>query len=388
MKKSLRIIFLATMIVFLFALPLAWSAQAAQSDDTGKLFGEAAKPKRGSVVSVRISAADQQKALRMWTHEAIAAAPAMEMPAMAGPAEVDASVLSSAQVVTNEPSGMVAGSAPDATADQVAQAAFAEDWAVLEQTVAEELVDDTTGTPGVYTAYTANWVAAMQTIYPHRWIGRVSFSTSGGTSYCSGTALRGNVMLTAAHCLYDTTNNVWYSNWVFTPAYRNGSAPYGSFPATTCWVLTAWVNLAGAYNINTWAPYDVGVCRMGNNAAGQTLNTAVGSMGYGWGASYIRHVHNLGYPFRDYNNNLLSNAGLYLRTCAAETFQQAAEVRGMGCYYGGGISGGPWMTGYAPGVVSGYAHGVNSGIFIGSQNIYGARFNNTNIVPLCSAAGC
>ena len=38
--------------------------------------------------------------------------------------------------------------------------------------------------------------------------------------------------------------------------------------------------------------------------------------------------------------------------------------------------------------VSGAADGVNSGFFVGTQNLYSARFNSNNIVPLCNAAGC
>lgn len=66
--------------------------------------------------------------------------------------------------------------------------------------------------------------------------------------------------VTAAHCVYDTAVNQFYANWVFTPAFRNGSAPYGSFSATACTILTAWVNLSGGFSINSWTRYDVAVC--------------------------------------------------------------------------------------------------------------------------------
>lgn len=179
-----------------------------------------------------------------------------------------------------------------------------------------------------------------------------------------------------------------YSNWVLSPAYRNGSIPYGTFAATRCWVLSAWGQLTGNYAINTWARYDVGVCKMGNNSSGTTLNNAVGWMGRQWNQPYTRHFYDLGYPFRNFNNALLPSAGQYLRACVAESFQQTTETRGLGCNFGGGISGGPWIVNYAPTVVSGHADGVNSGLFIGTQNLYGARFNSNNIVPLCTAAAC
>jgi hypothetical protein len=46
------------------------------------------------------------------------------------------------------------------------------------------------------------------------------------------------------------------------------------------------------------------------------------------------------------------------------------------------------MINYAPGAVSGIVDGVNSGLFVGAQNMYGARFNSSNIVPLCTVAKC
>jgi V8-like Glu-specific endopeptidase len=334
-----------------------------------------------------ISEAEQEAALNFWTREAIAMAEPLAMPIQAGPASLDESLL-------GEPDGepfYVAASAAAPDADLIAQAAYPLDWAALQETNLNEpepLSPD--GTSQIYTAYSVNNTAAVQTLYPHKWVGRVSFQTPSGTSYCSATAISGNVMLTAAHCLRDTVSstNPWYSNWVFTPAYRYGSsAPYGTFPATTCYVLTAWTNLTGPYGINTHARHDVGVCKMGTNSAGQTLNGAVGSMGRIVNAN-IKHWHNLGYPFRDYNDVLLTNSGRYLRTCVAEGFVQTTETRGMGCSYGRGISGGPWMINYALNAVSGNAGSVNSGLFIGTQNLYGARFNSSNIVPLCTAAGC
>jgi hypothetical protein len=348
----------------------------------------------GLVVSKAITQAEQKAALAFWKRETIAEAQAMDLMVDFGPAEVDSTVLSSPATFGAAGFAPAGLAAPDA--DSIAKKSYPRDWAApqVSAKAAEGIsgvsVGDSspTGTTQVFTSYIANGVPGMQVMYPHRWVGRLSFSTPQGESFCSATSISGNVMLTAAHCLYDSTNNVWYSNWVFSPAYRLGNAPYGTFPATNCWVLTTWVNLGGSYNINTWARHDVGVCKMGTNSAGQTLNNAVGWMGRQWNYPYIRHFHNMGYPFRDFNNALLTNAGLYLRICTSESFQQTAETRGMGCNYGGGISGGPWMIGYAPQFISGFADGVNSGIFTGTRNIYGARFNSSNIVPLCNAAVC
>ena len=127
---------------------------------------------------------------------------------------------------------------------------------------------------------------------------------------------------------------------------------------------------------------------MGNNSTGTTLNNAVGWSARQWTAPYIRHFHVLGYPLRNFNNVVLAGGGLYLRACVGESFAYITETRGVGCNHGWGISGGPWMVNYAPGVISGIVDGVNSGLFVGTQNMFGARFNSSNIVPLCTIAKC
>ena len=217
----------------------------------------------------------------------------------------------------------------------------------------------------------------------------MTFTTPAGGASCSATVISGNNIVTAAHCVYDSSTNRFFSNWAFTPAYRNGSAPYGTFAASSCTVLTAWVNLSGSYSIATWARHDVAVCKMGNNSAGQTLNGAVGWSGRLWNAGNNQLMFNSGYPGRTYTDATIANGPTqYLRACTAESFQQTTETLGMGCSWGRGISGGSWMVGYKPFVATGQVNSVNSGIYFGQTNIYGARFNSNNIVPLCNAVGC
>jgi hypothetical protein len=362
--------------VFLVLALFALSAFAGAS-------GVQAKPEavQSLVVSKRISPAEQKEA------HAKAAEPArpLQSPVDFG----SAVVIPAAEDAALGPPGRSPSGAAARGAEAIAQQAYPDAWTNSAAAAATETTGgDPAGLSQEYSSYAYNQIAALQTPYPHRWVGRVTFTTPAGTSYCSGTSISGNVLLTAAHCLYDTTNNRFYSNWAFQPAFRNGGAPFGTFAATTCWVLTAWVNLTGSFAINTWSRHDVGVCKMGNNSAGQTLNAAVGWMGRQWDWPYVRHFHTMGYPFRNYNDALLTSAGLLGRLCAAESFQQTTETRGMGCSWGRGISGGPWVKSYTLNVIAGAADGVNSGLFIGTQNMYGPRFNSNNIVPLCNAAVC
>jgi hypothetical protein len=220
-------------------------------------------------------------------------------------------------------------------------------------------------------------------------MGRFTF-TKGTSNYsCSGTVISGNNIVLAAHCVYDTVNNAWHTNKVFTPAYMNGGAPWGTFATAGCRILTAYKNLTGSYSINGWAKYDVALCRLANNYLGQSINTAVGWAGRSWNYSYTQLHFNSGYPARWYTDALISpGPGMYLRSCTAESFQQTTDTVGSGCIYGRGISGGSWLRNYRLGVVAGQVNSVNSGLFIGSQNLYGPRFTSGNIVVLCDAQGC
>jgi hypothetical protein len=339
-------------------------------------------------VTSSMSLRKQVSALLYWTRERIADAPAMALPVDSGSGGIDAAALDAADVTgpgDSEPPGMA-----ERGAAAIARAVFARDWEALEEELTPDVpADDLAGTSGVYTHYDVNTNTALHRIYPHIWDGRLTFTTPSGGASCSATVISNNNIVTAAHCVYDTTNNRFYSNWVFTPAYRNGSAPYGTFAATTCTVLTAWVNLTGSFSINTWSRHDVAVCTLGRNSAGQTINSAVGWAGRLWNAGNQQLVFNSGYPARTYTDATISNGpAQYLRACTAETFLQTTETLGSGCFWGRGISGGSWLVGYKPFVVNGQVNSVNSGLFIGQQNLYGARFNSNNIVPLCNARGC
>lgn len=413
-----KLTLLAIVLALWVGSPVAALAQGGETDSESvfvPLISAHGAEAIATVDSGNISAAEEAAVRAFWTRERLASAQPLTAMADAGSAEVDAEAPVEAEALGAPgfaPSGKAA-----ADADAVAAAAFAEDWALgslqmdeaeLEAGLAAEsagLADvpgAVDGTSQIYTSYIANWLSTDQTIYPHRWVGRLSFTTPDGTSYCSATSISNNHIVTAAHCVYDTpTRNQWYSNFVFTPAYRNGSAPYGTFPAYSCRVLTAWINRSGNYSIDSWARYDVAVCDTQTNSAGQTLNYAVGWAGRAWDYGYNRHLYNIGYPFRNYADNLLSWSGAYLRLCSAESFQRATDVRGMGCSHSRGNSGGPWIdqtslasptsygtNGYWPGRTTGYVTGVYSGFFIGTQNAYAPRFTSSNIVPICNAEGC
>ena len=86
-----------------------------------------------------------------------------------------------------------------------------------------------------------------------------------------------NIIVTAAHCLYDTENNSWMDGWTFVPADRAGAAPYGTFPWTSARVLNNWINASG-----TDRRYDIAVIALGNNSAGRPVTFYSGWLGRSW----------------------------------------------------------------------------------------------------------
>lgn len=383
MSAKSRSVVAAAVVLLLLALSLSAQAQ----DVTGQAPLSA---QTGGTISKTASPTQSTAVLQYWTSERLAAAQPMPMPQAAQPPR---------NPRTRPPTVLLgqtaAGGAAAANAEALARADYPQAWAAAESELADSaaLAEGPAaeeGTRGVYTSYTVNKNAAVWQTTGHRPVGRLSFLTPFGTSYCSASVISGqNIIVTAAHCAYDTDTNSWYTNWVFTPAYRNGAAPYGSFPYQTCWVLTSWVNLSGGYNIATWADDDVAVCLMRPNSAGRSLSSTTGWFGRQWNYGYVRNVTNLGYAFNNYNLVDVPDSGRYMRLCAAETFQLSTNVMGSGCNWAQGMSGGPWTTSYDPFYpATTYVNNVNSGLYVGQQNLYGGRFTSSNIVILCNASGC
>jgi V8-like Glu-specific endopeptidase len=370
--KTLAFLAIIFLIVTITLSPVGLAQVSADTDD-------------GTMSSV-MTRAQQRNAVKFWTREAIASAQPMEMPV-----DMSAPVVASSAAMPEQAVGAFGWSPAGAAApgaEAVAKQHYWNDWKASAQPALEVEADEPAGTSATFDSYVINSWNLMGKMPPHQFVGRLSFTTTGGTSYCSATAISSNNIVTAAHCVYDTVNNVWYSNWAFSPAYSDGKTPYGTFPTTVCTIMTAYQNYSGSYSISGWAPMDVAVCSVGTNTALQTLNNAVGWAGRQWNYGSVRHYFNMGYPFKDTNGANLQGAGKFQRTCVAESFSAYTDVLGMGCDLANGISGGPWMTSYKMGVYSGYVNGVNSGFFMSTANMYAGRFTDGNIVQLCNARGC
>lgn len=74
--------------------------------------------------------------------------------------------------------------------------------------------------------------------------GKLTFVEGGSTHSCSATAVNNghkNLVETAGHCVYDAKYGQ-HTNFAFTPRYKNGSGPYGTWSYVSSYVLPQWKN--------------------------------------------------------------------------------------------------------------------------------------------------
>jgi V8-like Glu-specific endopeptidase len=289
---------------------------------------------------------------------------------------------------TAGPSGSVPGTPPDPQAEAMARSQFPEYWTdeYLKEESELEIVDsadegvDPRGTVGVYTSYKANQHNFMWYIYPFNAVGKLYIDDVG---YCTASVIGPSLIVTAAHCVYDTDLDLWYTGWTFVPAERKNAPYYGTFRWASTTVLNAWQDAPSHSNGRR---YDVALIELGNNTAGYPVEYYTGTLGYSYNYGYVQHHHSVGYA-----SNMTRN---FTSMCASESFQESTDLLGTGCNMLAGSSGGPWFRQLWPKRVDPTRNHVNS-VVSGSQSgptygntFYGARFSSDNIVILCLAMGC
>ena len=173
--------------------------------------------------------------------------------------------------------------------------------------------------------------------YPSAY-GKVFFTSNGGVNYvCSGTAILStneSVVWTAGHCVNEGPG-AFYKNFLFVPAYRDGSAPYGKFAGSTLLTTSGW-QTGGEWGV------DVGAAVVGTNGSGQTLSDAVDEAPLVFDAPRNQAYKIYGYPAAKKFN------GQRMRVCGTswlmdDTFATPSTM-GAACDMTGGSSGGAWIT--------------------------------------------
>ncbi|MEG3627617.1 trypsin-like serine peptidase [Streptomyces poriticola] len=196
--------------------------------------------------------------------------------------------------------------------------------------------------------------------------GRVFFTFQGRTASCSGNAVtsrNASTVITAGHCV--KYQGSWHTNWIFVPAYSNGSAPYGQWSATELLTTPQW---EASEDIN----HDVAAAVVAP-LDGRTLTSVVGAQGIQFNGGYNKPMYAFGFPAA------APYDGTKLIYCSGNSSRDFLFTRdhSLGCNMTGGSSGGPWFTGFSEAAGTGLQVSVNSfGYTFLPNRMFGPYFGN------------
>ena len=186
--------------------------------------------------------------------------------------------------------------------------------------------------------------------------GKVFFTMAGVNYVCSGTSVAASsglsLVWTAGHCVNEGPGP-YATNFIFVPAYLDGTAPYGKWAGSTLQTTSQWA-------ANGDFTYDVGAVRVVPGAGAppnSTLAEIQGprSMAFNYGVTVnSTRFKSYGYPAAGKFN------GQRMYMCDSAVVRRDGSTStapmGIGCDMTGGSSGGGW---------------INSTGALGSVNSYG-----------------
>ncbi|MEU6232436.1 trypsin-like peptidase domain-containing protein [Kitasatospora sp. NPDC047058] len=175
-------------------------------------------------------------------------------------------------------------------------------------------------------------------------IGTLAIRTAQGPRACTASVVHSpgrNLLVTAAHCVQSRRIGL-LDGLVFTPGYRNGHSPYGSWPVQSVTVDPRW-------SAGDDPEYDVAFVTV-RPVGGREVEDAVGGNPLGTGQGFDQPVSVTGYP-----NERDEPITCSVRTSAQSPTQERFDCGG----YTDGTSGSPWVTpaGAVIGVIGGYQEG-------------------------------
>ena len=167
---------------------------------------------------------------------------------------------------------------------------------------------------------------------------------------CSGSVINteaGNVVLTSGHCVIDADTGAKAKNLVFVPGYRNGKKPYGEWPASKFATTWEWRSTAGT--ASTDEAGDMAMLTL-DERSGREVQGVVGALGIGFHQARDKTYTEYGYPAA----SPYDGTKLYALTARYAGADKAFSPPTMAITsdFTGGSSGGPWVVGSAPIVLS------------------------------------
>jgi hypothetical protein len=204
--------------------------------------------------------------------------------------------------------------------------------------------------------------------------GKVFFTDSGVNYVCSGSALvstNESVVWTAGHYVNEGPGG-FYTNFMFVPAYRDGTSPYGRFAAPTLLTTSGW-QASGEFGV------DLGAAIVGTNDRGQSLADAVAELALVVNSPRNQSYRVYGYPAAGKFN------GQRMYVCntawSRNDTSTTPDTMGVPCNMTGGSSGGGWLTATGA-VASVVSYGYQS-----LKNVLFGPHQETEALQLYTAAG-
>ncbi|MEO7198479.1 MAG: hypothetical protein ABIZ50_08405 [Solirubrobacterales bacterium] len=192
-----------------------------------------------------------------------------------------------------------------------------------------------------------------------------------GDFVCSGTVVNSfnrRVVWTAGHCVYDLAGG-YATNWIFVPGYKDGTAPFGEWPARRLATTTAWQTSANIH-------YDLGAALVVSNVAGQRLQEVVGARGIGFDQPRDQLFSAFGYPAVAPPIEFTGQREFRCLSSSAGTDQPLGAgppTMAIDCDMGAGASGGGWIAGNTLLSVTSYGYVGNTDRLYGPYLSAGAK---------------
>lgn len=214
-----------------------------------------------------------------------------------------------------------------------------------------------------YAGYDGALWPGANTANPNLQIGKLYFDTDPGPAYswswCTGAVVNSenrSMVLTAGHCVWNTSARRWYSNWLFYPGYQYGASSSG------VWSYRLASTTNNYYNYG-YSKEDMAIVLLNRNSAGQTIVDRVGAHGISFNQAVGQYRYSFGYPITDSRWPGYTANGEDMRYCYGYDYYYSsgsfAGQMNLTCRMTGGASGGPWLTNIQSNWL-GYANSVNS----------------------------
>ncbi len=142
------------------------------------------------------------------------------------------------------------------------------------------------------------------TVFPYRAIGHIDVKWPNGASTI-GTAwlFKSDAIVTAGHCVYNSSRGGWASRITFYPGRNGNTAPYGSAYSISMGTPTPWIN-------NSDNTMDYGLVKLN-----RTIGSSTGWFGYGYNQTSVgTKVRISGYPGEKSQTQWAMNGNIFAQS--------------------------------------------------------------------------